>query len=786
MRALPALAAAFVLVVGSAFGATVTSASAVPADTDSKLTKRGQGEFAGLEVTVSQTRNLVDQVVEVDWRGGTPTTPGSGQYAVDYMQIMQCWGDDPSGPSREQCQFGANFGDVRGGAAAPTRQLNYAGIVDPLESIRPPAGSTANVYAPFRSVTGKVETGALSEFFDGNTTNEVAFGLTRPNGSGEDYFTVQSIRDAPGLGCGEPITTSGRTKGRSCWLVVVPRGNREVDGSLRSASGTNRLQSSPLSQTNWNKRITFPLEFEPVGRPCPLGSAERKTLGHDNVAEALTRWQPALCAEGGPVFSYSQVSDDVARRELTSTDPGLAFLSEPLAASALTQGSTALYAPVALSGVTIGLNVQSASVTRAPPEIKARDGERIPQMRLTPRLVAKLLTQSYTRAAFVEAPSVAGNPTDLTQDPEFSALNPNFDGLRLSLAEVLLPLGRSDVTDLVWRWVISDVDAKAFLDGKVDPWGTKVNTTFKNLSLPRPDFPKNETFCREFIDDRPPLCNLDLHPYVASMGEGAKAAARGDTLAKVVWDPNAEPPAWKKDRPQASGSRAMLAITDTASAVRYGLDAAELLNAGGAFVGPSTTSLRAATARMKPWPNTTVLRADPTTKDRAAYPLANLSYAATVPQVLDATAKQEYAAFLTYAAGPGQAPGVEPGKLPFGYAPLPDNLAAQTLAVATALKTPQTSDDEELAGPGSTPDDASTDGSESVDPVVADVPVGSVDGAPVAGEPAAGGAENAQLVALTTPTEGAGMGRLVPFAALLLGLAAAAAGPLLLKYSTLV
>ncbi|MGH3765476.1 MAG: Ig-like domain-containing protein [Pseudonocardiaceae bacterium] len=89
---------------------------------------------------------------------------------------------------------------------------------------------------------------------------------------------------------------------------------------------------------------------------------------------------------------------------------------------------------------------------------------------------------------------------------------------------------------------------------------------------------------------------------------------------------------------------------------------------------------------MKPSAVPGVLASDPTATDPAAYPLTALSYAVAAPSTLDAAAGKDYAAFLRYAAGPGQQPGGAPGQLPGGMAPLPATLKAQTLAAAATIQ----------------------------------------------------------------------------------------------------
>src|SRR5690606_31500602 len=138
---------------------------------------------------------------------------------------------------------------------------------------------------------------------------------------------------AAGLGCGEVIAATGKPRG--CWIVVVPRDNHEVDGTVRLGNGNatqGLLTSSPLSATNWAKRIDVPLEFQPLESVCPIGAAERKTAGNESVAEAVSRWQPVLCQQAEAIFGYSQIADGITRRQLVSSDPQLGFVGVPVPA----------------------------------------------------------------------------------------------------------------------------------------------------------------------------------------------------------------------------------------------------------------------------------------------------------------------------------------------------------------------------------------------------------------------------------------------------------------------
>src|SRR6185503_5559227 len=100
----------------------------------------------------------------VSWKGGKPTVDTS--VFLNYLQIMQCWGDPVKGPDRTQCQYGALYTDNRGGAWTGSRQVTYGSAfgkdwVDPNESIKP-AADGAPKYVPFSSVTGTtVDIGGL-------------------------------------------------------------------------------------------------------------------------------------------------------------------------------------------------------------------------------------------------------------------------------------------------------------------------------------------------------------------------------------------------------------------------------------------------------------------------------------------------------------------------------------------------------------------------------------------------------------------------------------------------
>ncbi|MGH3889316.1 MAG: hypothetical protein ACRDSZ_22615, partial [Pseudonocardiaceae bacterium] len=684
-------------------------AAADPASSDSAVTVSGKGDFADLKVTVSQTKNLINQTVTVSWTGGEPTVD-STDFQINFLQIMQCWGDEAAGPDRTQCQFGGS-GLGRTNPHVVDRQFNYSVLVDPKETLTPPASGPA--YVPFWAVGRPKPTGSgtsnINEFFNSQVTNEIPLARTRGDRTGEEFFEVQTVRQAAGLGCGEPVSVGGSTTGRSCWLVIVPRGNKEVDGSTRTgqSSGT-ALQSSPLSQSNWDNRIVVPLEFQPVGQACPIGAPERLVIGHELAADAVSSWQPALCAGGGALFSYSQLTDDIARSQVQ--DGRLAVVTNPIPPDQVPTDHPLVYAPVGLSGLTFAFNVDHQPVRGvAPPADLALNGRRFTSMKLTPRLVAKLLTQSYLDSMLIRPDEVKSNPRGLLFDREFLDLNTEYEGFAgpgEPVPGALVQLNGADVTSLLWSWVKADPDARKFLAGTPDEFGMRINPYNENLALPTSTFPRNDQSCIEAIVGElggisVRDCTLDLHPFANDMHDAGRSASRGDRLARTTVIAGNVPVSTKLER-QGLGRRALLAVVDAATAARYGLPTAQLLNAAGKFVAPTTESLLAGAAAMKPSAVAGVLTSDPGASDPAAYPLTALSYAVTAPSTLDAAARKDYAAFLRHAGGPGQQPGLAPGQLPFGMVPLPDALKAQTLAAAATIEA-QTSETPTSETPTSPP-----------------------------------------------------------------------------------
>ncbi|MDP1792899.1 MAG: hypothetical protein Q8K63_02075, partial [Acidimicrobiales bacterium] len=683
---------------------------------------------------------------------GTPTVSGPGTFARHYLQFFQCWGEDDGtnaenpGPPPEQCAQGAANG-VFGGrpeSTFPSGSQTTSRIIsnERWSGYNPNVGvkdeRTKHMWLPFRAVNGTEvpiqvdssftpEAGGaywLNPFFNIITTNEIAGAKTQANGTGAELFEVHTGLENSGLGCGQSVqpVAGGTKKQPKCWLVAVPRGaptDENVGHPSEGAPDQSGVATSPLSERAWKNRIAIPLEFNSVDAACALGDDQRRLVGSELVTPAISSWQPVLCGKPGrSPYAFAPVAESTARTQLLQGGAGAAgmvVVSRPVDASNVDPESPVVYAPVALSGVVIGFNIERINDAEADAEAKKLSGLRIKNLNLTPRLLAKLLTQSYREQVVIKSdpkyPWLEKNAAHLAADKDFLRFNPEFDEMLnggRNLSGLLLTGGSSDVATQVWEYVLADPEAKAWLDGTADEWGMQVNPVYRTKAVdgqappfgdPTPQvFPKAEPYCHQAEKlsngvTPPPLCGTDWLPYVQALRDGARLARIADDGARIDEDPFAASADkyYRRGLPQPLGRRSFLTLTDSASAFQYGLQTASLSRAGDngdgrRFVGPNEESLTAAVAGMEPRAELGVLEPKPLAAAPGGYPLAALSYAAIKPLDLDATSRSDYADFVEYAAGDGQVAGLRVGQLPIGYAPLPASLKTQSVAAAKTIR----------------------------------------------------------------------------------------------------
>jgi hypothetical protein len=452
-------------------------------------------DFENVEVTVSRTEDLVDEVLSVRLTGMTGPTlvldqylssGGRADFGANFIQAMQCWGDPAAEDFYKNCQWGA-WVYTLGNAAANPKVADRFGQISS-------AGARGNedYDIPFRAYTGAEFSSLPLERYGKATINEVLSADTSNertaaadgNGVAAFAFEAQSAAAQPYLGCGNPEA------GERCWLVIVPRGlhhspPRENCMTTDPPMRDERLQQgSPINPQcdYWGNRMVIPLDFRPTGTQCAAGGTERRTNGTEAIAAAFGSWQTELCRRTGQAYTFSTSADGVARGNLATGLTGLAFTSRPLTAETVipagaadgTDLSRVIYAPVAVTaaGIAFNANVRGHIETH---------------INLNARLLAKWITGSYALdqplREYAEAiPGGLAGPwveksseevgtsycnNRITNDPEFRVLNPN---LTIAAAATLTVTGpqESDSAQALWDYIQADDAAREFLSGEPD------------------------------------------------------------------------------------------------------------------------------------------------------------------------------------------------------------------------------------------------------------------------------------------------------------------------------
>ena len=734
-------------------------------------------EFKKIKVAVDQSQDIGDQAVRVSVSGFAPTrgaTDFSGQTwsdAMNFMQAMQCWGPDPSAADFNQtCAWGGRYAANNGlgfSVYADNTPRPAAKFMDPTvkNAVDVPyllAGASGNSTVGATSITGREDfklddTGKptstvlypLLNYFNPAITNEVQSSRISSDGTGVFDFEAQSAEQSPQLGCGN----EGHLR---CWLVLVPRGTKFgghddscsaiLDNSYApySFGRANSIQAgSPINPacSYWNDRMVVPLDFTPVGSTCASGNTERRVIGSQLLVAAMASWQPDLCKKLSTTYSFAANPDSVARIQLVQRQAGLAFSSFPIVDSELDneadraqlKTTTLSTSPVAITATVVAFVAEGS------------DG-RQDSLKLSPRLLAKLLTQSYEftvpwnssdpQKNFAHLPAVNRSYLYFNQDPDFRALNPNWAQFTTNPAIVLPGPAGADAIRQLWRWILGDAEAKTWIAGTPDTWGMSINPYYlpkgdKNAQvpvfLPSGDYdivdgkqvyravglshidgsPErlSETVFDTFPKADESLVPLALNvektrfgalqyaPYSENFATAAHRAFRADPNSKTVWDPSRINAAgdvgdWVGSGAQTPGQKFMIAVTDAASAARYSLNTAELrlANSTTAFASAGTAGMTAALPALRATSSAAVLQIDPALVTGIGYPLTTVVYAtANLSAAADKATLSDYAAFLNQVTTTGQISGTAVGQLPIGYIPLTSEMSAQSAAASTAI-----------------------------------------------------------------------------------------------------
>jgi hypothetical protein len=627
-------------------------------------------------VTVDQTKDLTDQVVHVSWKHFTPSSNGAGPYfsggnTYYAVTVLECRGTKPHHPKLWKWP---DFGrDCYNFTAADANAAHGVG--------------------------------------------NQAYTLTGRNGDGEAYFHIETSVENDFLRCSAQ---------QPCSIVVVPNwGGVQNPGSKPSSSSVNcadhsgdvglvfgnyALDTSLGQACSWGDRIVVPLSFAPTPQNCPVRNFSFVAEGAPVLARTFQQWRSSWClGKSGVNFDFdSGVNESLARQSFLSGSGALtsstdvAVVNQPASAGLGTPQRKFAYAPIANSAIVVAYHIDNE-----------RTGKLITHLTLDARLVAKLITQSYSLAFDCSQavdktkqgpacdPAVRGNPADIFDDPEFHKLNPqyprsDFPPLSALNRGQFLPLvvaGESDLVSQLETWIHADQTARAFLNGKHDPWGMHVNTYYKSAPMPQTSF--------QVLDPG----------YTAKESNGVP----GQSTMQVTWNPitgldsvassliidrpsgidptlpscgsnTGVPCVYQRFGPQAPGRRALFAIVGSVDAAADRFPTARLVNHAGTAVAATSATMRSALLHMHTHHDGVTQADDLKTKTKYAYPLTTVDYA-MVPTCGITAAKATAINSFLHLVTRSQRLGLAPGQLALGAEPLTGAQRAKTLASARAITT---------------------------------------------------------------------------------------------------
>jgi hypothetical protein len=433
------------------------------------------------------------------------------------------------------------------------------------------------------------------ETFPFSLTGNLQESRTTKDGTGHVFMDIMTTNRLPSLGCSET---------RPCSLLVY-----EDDGMGYDPNGLPP------------NRVIVPLQFARSFGDCPpVQNFDVRIETEASAAPALYDWAAHFCT-GDHAFTVdvTNSSSTSARENFLTKQVDIGVTSVKPAADEITDTSPPFrVVPLDLTAVVIAYNVTDR-VTK----------KRITDLTLTPRLVARLISNSELTSFF--------------HDPEFLKLNPGHKWPLQAAAPGLRAEQNGD-TRIVTSWLDSDPNARNLLDDK-DQYGMAVNPAWRAIDYPTDVFEAN-------------LPDGVYLPRVGEEGVAQRIFAETKPAESIPTD---------------ALNAGFFGVLDLPTASRFRLPVAKLTTGvGRPVVALDPLSAQAGFRAMSKSPEG-FYTIPATTKGAEAWPLMKVDQAMVPPKLTQSSRDLRIRAFLNHAVTDGQQ------DLPPGYAGLPKALQMETL-----------------------------------------------------------------------------------------------------------
>ena len=585
-------------------------------------------------VTVSQTKDLVDQMVHVSWTGFTPSSqPQYDAQASRYsVMVAECKGTNPTKWS--DCYMAGQ-------------------------------GAQPDIQGPF------------------GPSNE-AYVTTSGQGTGQADIAIESKTVNSMLDC---------SAASPCSLAIVPgQGGNSLSSPPKCTSHSSDSTlaipdytfSSAYGACSWDDRIIVPMQFSTAATGCKLANPAFTADGSPPLARAMQQWLTGLCGgkNGLGILYDAEIGEPQSIGDTYAGLADVALTTRPAKADSDVDHQPARGQDLCLRAgrdhrgddrVLDGRPGHRAAVHRreAQPAAAHQAAHHVVQL-----LRGWLHPQAEPRPGTGLRQGREQQPRHLVRRPRVQEPQPRVQTPAGAGGQFQVPTVQAGNYDLSWtvtRWISASPTASAFIKGTPAPGGMHINTYYKGMTYPTDSFLSQDPYL------------LIQHQYSPTYPPEKVALYQSEN-----WDPGTQ---WQKDpvtgnypanSPEAPGSRSLISVLGDGDSAAYDFPVMAIPNAAGQYVTPTSAAMSAAIKHLVSSGNGTQ-QVDLANTDPSMYPMTMIVYAMVPTSGVGHTKAAAIARFLDYVAGAGQNPGVAPGQLPAGYLPLTASMRAQTQKIATEV-----------------------------------------------------------------------------------------------------